>query len=247
MDGYEPCDHSEMDGNYCLNCGECIYYSHLETVEYEDKVSLLYYTEFLREITSLPERVKEMIINALATQPSLPASSRAAMSLIYSLAISFKKDLDRNDRENDDGFMITRFNSEMSGKLSKIKNEHKKFGRKNINHLIKRSSDASNVNIRSPIRCVKIVCEENEHPELIEPLRKIIHKILNSELDPDKSILSLSPEIVVVSLISLYNDKYEIFKISQNLFAKNNGLAPTALKDNKMALKRILENCRIEL
>lgn len=238
---FANCDHPHIDRGQCVVCGENVHNFNMEREISNEKASLSDYVNLVESIKSLPEKIKSELVTYFSNEISLPSNIRSALSLIYQLSITFNNKC-RNENKDDYGFVQSEFDIE----ISKI---HKnKFGRKNINQINKKlnsNDEHSCIIIDSPQKYVNAVCKKNSCSEWIPYMKEVFNQILHC--DKDKSVFELNPELCVIAMISLFNDKYKSVSETDNGIARANGISATSLKNTKKSLTEIMKKCDIKI
>lgn len=233
------CSHEVIENGYCEECGENIYTLHTEVSDtVSSRANIEHYFQFIDDIKTLSPSSKSKIKERLSNDPTLHSKTRQALKRILQIAM----EEDRNTMGQERDYSALAFEREM------IEHSKEFFNRKNVNQVRKslaKENSGSDITITSPLTCVTFACKHNGVPELISEVKQIITHLINC--DKDKEIFNISPEIVVISILSLLNDERGYFKESQNSFAKRNSTSPTTLKTNKQAIKNIMLDCQYEI
>lgn len=240
-DNFKFCSHPHVENGYCNSCGEQVHVFQIDNENTTEKATLEDYKIIIESFKSLPQSIKDELIDYFSKENSLPSNIRSALGIIYQLSLTLANKKREEDKD-DYGFVESNFNIEIC-KICK-----NKFGRKNINKISKElvtDGNTSCVIIDSPQKYVNPVCVKNQCENLISPLKNIFSLIL--KCDRDKSIFEINPENAVIAMISIFNDKYNYFNATLNILAKKNGLSAASLKNTKNSLYSIMNECNITL
>lgn len=238
MNDIDECLHLETENGFCQFCGIKVCHLEIEAPVCNDSgPSLDDYITFINYMSTIPDEVKSEICKEFSNATSFPKTIRAALQKIYCLTISIVEKMKQDNKEC--AFIKQSFEKEITNFV------RTKFGRKNLNQILRSKSSHSTIEFISPLRYVDSVCASNNCRDIAPQLKQVFIQMM--ERDKEARIYELSPEPCVSALIYMFHQKYEILgKKTLNTFSKENGLGPIILKNIIKSLREIIDLFEIE-